>query len=115
MIRGDYVAEIFDIQVCRKPGRANQIAEHHRELAAFRVIPPQRFNGCSVVGDGPEYLATVAQQDSQLLQVLIRQVGKHAEINAVGGKALGVLPEIELRQPVRNLFHQRPRSELDLV
>ena len=44
-------------------------------------------------------------------QVLIGQVGKDREINAVLGKALRVLGHAELFEPVRNLLHCGPSHE----
>src|SRR6476659_3144032 len=46
------------------------------------------------------------ERDTDLFQISIRQVGKHREINVVLGKALNVLPDTELLEPVRNLLHR---------
>jgi hypothetical protein len=39
---------------------------------------------------------------------LISQDTQNIEINIILGKALSVLPETELSEPVRNLLHRRP-------
>ena len=37
VICGDDLAQIFGIEPRRKRGRADQIAEHHRQLSAFGI------------------------------------------------------------------------------
>ena len=49
---------------------------------------------------------SMPEQDAYLLQVLIGQISEHREINSVLGKALRVLPETELLQPVGDLLHR---------
>ena len=46
------------------------------------------------------------ERDTDLFQISIRQIGEHREINVVLGKALSVLPDTELLEPVRNLLHR---------
>ena len=57
-------------------------------------------------GDAPS-------DNAKVFKVLIGQVGKDREINAVFGKALRVLGHAELFEPIRNLLHgakpTRPR------
>ena len=40
--------------------------------------------------------------------MLIRQVGKDREINAIFGKTLRILGHAELFEPIRNLLHGGP-------
>src|SRR6516225_7584538 len=54
------------------------------------------------------------QRDTNLFEILIGQVTQNLEINIILGKALSVLPETELFEPVRNLLHRRPSSDLAL-
>ena len=46
------------------------------------------------------------EQDAKILEVLIGQVAKDRDINAVLGKTLRVLGHAELFEPVRNLLHR---------
>jgi hypothetical protein len=39
---------------------------------------------------------------------LVREIGQDGKVNVILGKALSVLPEIELLEPIRNLLHLRP-------
>ncbi len=56
----------------------------------------------------------MAKQDAKFFQVLICQIGQDAEVYPVLGKALRILPEIELIKPVPNLLHRgAPRGFVD--
>jgi hypothetical protein len=72
---------------------------------------------CRVLLDGIQFgyrtlhLAAVTNQNPELLQILIRQIGEDAEVDAVLGKALRVLPETELFEPIRNLLHRGSACE----
>src|SRR6516164_7107341 len=52
--------------------------------------------------------------DTEVFQVLVRQVGQNAKINIVLGKALSVLLKPELFEPIRNLLHWRPPTDISL-
>src|SRR6516162_4215344 len=54
------------------------------------------------------------RRDTNLFEILIGQVTQNLEVNIVLGKALSVLPETELFEPVRNLLHRRPSTDLTL-
>ena len=54
------------------------------------------------------------RRDTNLFEILIGQVTQNLEVNIILGKALSVLPETELFEPVRNLLHRRPSSDLGL-
>ena len=47
----------------------------------------------------------MAEQDFDILEVLIRQIRENAEVNPILGKALGVLGHAKLFEPVRYLLH----------
>jgi hypothetical protein len=48
------------------------------------------------------------RRDTNLFEILIGQVTQNLEVNIILGKALSVLPETELFEPVRNLLHRWP-------
>src|SRR6516225_4889035 len=52
--------------------------------------------------------------NANLFEVLIGQVTQNIEINIILGKALSVLPETELFEPVQNLLHRGPSTDLTL-
>ena len=61
-------------------------------------------------GNRAQHFAPIAENYADLLQVLIGQVGKDGEVNAVFSKPLGILGHPELFEPVRNLLHHGPAS-----
>jgi hypothetical protein len=54
------------------------------------------------------------RRDADLFEILIGQFTQNIEINIILGKALSVLPETELFEPVRNLLHRRLSTDLAL-
>jgi hypothetical protein len=56
--------------------------------------------------DSREHFAPMPEQDADLLEVLVGQVMQDRGINSILGKALCVLPKIELLKPIRNLLHR---------
>ena len=46
------------------------------------------------------------EQDADLLKVMIGQIAEHREINSVLGKALRVLTEAKLFEPINDLLHR---------
>ena len=55
-----------------------------------------------------EYAQCFAENNAQLLQVVISQVREDREINSIFGKTLGVLGHAELFEPFCNLLHRGP-------
>ena len=66
----------------------------------------RRVNGLAEIGDRAKHFATITENDAQLLQVLISQIGKDFKIDAVLRKALRVLGHAEIFEPVRNFLHR---------
>jgi hypothetical protein len=58
--------------------------------------------------DRAKHFQPVAECNSEVFEVLIGQVGKDREINAVFGKTLCVLGHAEFFEPISNLLHRRP-------
>ena len=54
----------------------------------------------------------MAEQDANVLEVLIGQMGECRDINPVLSKTLGVLGHAELLEPIGNLLHRRALSAL---
>ena len=54
----------------------------------------------------------MAEQDAHILEVLVSQMRQHRDIDAVLGEALAVLGQPELFEPIRNLLHRRPPTDL---
>jgi hypothetical protein len=87
------------------------------ELAPLCVVLPSSLglrgrDGCrcgnrgtAEIADRAQHFASITEQDPQLLQVLIRQVRKDAQVNAIFDETLGVLGHAEFFEPVCNLLH----------
>ena len=58
--------------------------------------------------DGLQHLQAMPERDTQVLEMLVGQVGENGDVNVVLGKALGVLGHAECFEPVRNLLHRGP-------
>src|SRR6516162_10992104 len=54
------------------------------------------------------------RRDTNLFEILIGQVTQNLEVNIILGKALSVLPETKLFEPLQNLLHRRPSTDLTL-
>ena len=78
-IGADHLPHVLGIKASRELSRAYQIAEHHGEVASLGITPvnllgdqlwPVEF------GDRAQHLAAMAEQDSESIEVLVRQFGK---------------------------------------
>jgi hypothetical protein len=49
------------------------------------------------------------ERNTDVLEILIRQMAEYGNVNFILGKALRILPETKLPKPVRNLLHAAPR------
>lgn len=58
------------------------------------------------LGDRPQNFSAIAENNAGVFQILIGQVAKHREINAVLREALPVLGHAEAVEPARNLPHR---------
>ena len=77
-------------------------------MASLGVVPANRLDDqFSLIefGDHAQHFATMAKQDPEPVEVLVRQFGNDAKINPILGKAQRVLPKPKLLEPVRNLLH----------
>ena len=61
---------------------------------------------CVKTGYRAQHFAAITENDAHFLQVLISQVGKNREINAVFSKTLSVLGHAEHFEPVCDLLHR---------
>jgi hypothetical protein len=88
------------------------------ELATLAVVSPSWLGlhgrgGCrngnrAEFTDRAQHFAAITEQNPQLFQVLIAQVWKDAEVDALFGKTLGVLGHAEFFEPICNLLHGGP-------
>ena len=68
------------------------------------------------LSNGRKHLAAMAERcNADLFEVLIGQVTQYREIDIVFGKALGILGQAELFEPVRNLLHRGPSPRISCL
>ena len=111
-IGADHLPHVLGIEARRERSRAYQIAEHDGEMASLGIVPTSRLGdqfGLIEFGDRAQHFTTMAEQDPEPIEVLVRQFGKDTKINPVLGKTQRVLPKPKLLEPVRNLLHWHHR------
>ena len=114
LIGGNHFAQVLRVHASRECRRADQVREHHRDLAALggvlrlRLSPGGGLRCCGgracQLADGREHYPPMPKQDADIFEVVISQMRECRNTNPVLGKALGVLGHAELFQPVRYLL-----------
>ena len=124
-IAPDQIAPVLGVERCREAGRADQIAEQDREMAAFGVGLERRarrrrpgrqggglfrrFGRCGEGGDRLEKLLAVAQgRDAEILEIIVRQRAQQLAVDVVGAEILGVLAETDPAKPTVDVQVQPP-------
>ena len=49
----------------------------------------------------------MAERNREFLQILARQMGQRAQVDRVVGEQLGILAELQARQPLGHIAHGR--------
>ena len=113
MVCADDLSHILRVQAGGQSGRADEVAEHDREVATLGGVQRARRGRCRSrngdcrcallngfeIGNRAQQLAAMAEQDAQLLQILIRQIGEDAEIDRIIAKRLRVLLQTDPAEP----------------
>jgi hypothetical protein len=102
-IGADHLPHIFGIETSRERSRTYQIAEHDGEVASFGIMLKRRFGEQFALiefGDRAQHFTSMAEQDTEPVEVLVRQFGKDIKIDPVLGKTQRVLSKPKLPEPV---------------
>lgn len=108
LVRADQLTHVFRVELGRQRGRANQIDEHHRELAPLGGGGEGRHRRGQNVSGGlgteggdrlQQPLAMAERRDAHVLEVLGGQPGQERGVDVVGAEELGVLAEADLAEP----------------
>ncbi len=118
MVGGDDLAQILGVEPGRQLGRADEVAEHDRQLAALGSRDGRRRGGglgrraAAHRGDRGEQPAAVADRgDAETDQVLGRQRGQDVGVDVVVAECGLILPKAEPAQPLRDIgSHARAPS-----
>ncbi len=116
LVGADHAAQVFRIEPGRERGRSHQIAEHDRQLTALggvgRRAGSRRRGDIRIsregaeTGDRPEQAFAMAEDDAELFEVGVGQVGQDFGVDAVVAERRFVLAEPEASEPVPHV-HSR--------
>src|SRR5262249_22945324 len=107
-IGAEHLPHVLGIEARRERSRADQIAEHDREMASLGIVLRGRLGNQSCLielDDCTLHFATMAEKDIEPIEVLVLQIGQDVNIDPILDKTLRVLPKPKLFEPVRNLLH----------
>ena len=113
------LAQVLRVHAGRERRRADQVREHHRDLAALGGVLGLRLGRggrLQAVSEQRRQARAIARsifrrcpsENAEVLEVLIGQIAEDRDIDVVLGKALRVLGHAERFEPVRNLLHRGP-------
>ena len=107
LIGRDDLAQVLRIHASGQCRRTDQVEEHHCDLAALGGVLGIRRRA-----DGRQYFSSMPEWDADVLEVLIGQIAEDRDIDHVLGKALSVLGQTELFEPITNIQHRSGRRTL---
>ena len=107
VIGADDLAHVLGVEPRRKRGRADEVAEHHRQLAALgggaRGGGRDRGGGWRVIfrerGDRLENLQPRAKRQTKLAQMRIGELAEHVGIDRIVAEGLRISRETDAAEP----------------
>ena len=114
LISAIYFPQLFGVELLGKLSRANQVAEHHGKLSAFRLrsgcgacstwrLVGDRSGGGRVrrgeLRDGAEDPLAWPHGQADFTQILLRKMGDIAQLDLVLGEDIGILAEPQFIEP----------------
>jgi hypothetical protein len=117
-----YALHVLRLQPCHETTRADEIAEHHRQLPSLGLVARSRLcrrrgrreRGRVERRDGAPHLAAMLRQDAELREVAVSQIADGRELDGALGEAFPVLPQADRRQPFGDSSHgSAPLRHLD--
>ena len=112
VIDADQALQVFGVERCREQRRADEIAEHHGELAPLGfAVGWRRFDRRQTLrlrqrGDRhPQALAVAEQRHPELLQVGVVELRQQVELDALRDERRGMLGQAERLEPIADVVH----------
>ena len=100
MVGADDVSHVLGVEPARQRCRADEIAEHHCELATLGLRWGGRGGRSVQLRDRGQQLAPMADADNaEILQIIRRKVGEDLAVDFVVAKRRFVLSKTEISQP----------------
>ena len=87
----------------RKSRTACRLCQPSGEMTSLGIVPTSRPGdqfGLIEFGDRTQHFTAMAEQDTEPVEVLVRQFGKNTKINPVLGKTQRVLSKPKLPEPI---------------
>ncbi|HJZ43343.1 MAG TPA: hypothetical protein VJ233_06455 [Hyphomicrobiaceae bacterium] len=114
----DHVAQILRIQLSRQRRGVHQVAEHHGELAPFRVtcrgarlpIGRNSWGASRQPLDRVQHDTSMTERKPERPQVVIRKGRQQGKVNVLARQYFGVLPEPDSFQPLVEFAHALPHG-----
>ena len=113
------LAQVLGVHAGGQRRRADQVGEHHRDLAALGSIVRLRFNQRRLRrhrnGTGKlrnrfqQLLAMAERRDANVLEIVVGQPAQHLAVDIVGAEHLGILVETDPSEPTVDVQVQSPR------
>ena len=122
LIGADLLAQFLGVELRRQRRRADEIAEHHRQLPPLGVVvrlSTGQYGGCrqclggGQTGDGFEETLAVPERHTKLLEVDVGQLREDIGVDFTRAKERFVLSETETSQPTPDIHGRTPRGRTD--
>ena len=117
VVGADHVAQVLGVEPRGERGRADEVAEHDRELTPLglsgRCGPRGRRvggfpAGLASRGDSLQQALAIAERDAELLEIGIGEIGEHVGADRMGSEGLGVAAESQVGEPLPDVSHASP-------
>jgi hypothetical protein len=110
LIGADLLAQFLRVEARRQWRRADEIAEHHRQLPPLGGVVRRRTGRCGQAGDGSEKTLAVPERHPKLLEIGVGQLRQDIGVDFTRAKQRLVLSEAETSQPTPDIHGRTPRG-----
>jgi hypothetical protein len=124
LIGADLLAQFLGVKPHRQRRRADEIAEHHRQLPPLGGVLRLRTGRCGgrrrclgggQTGDGSEETLAVPERHTELLEVDLGQLRQDVGVDFTRAKERLVLSEAEISEPTPDIHGRTPRGPAGII
>ena len=122
VIGAELLAQFLGVEPGRQGRRADEIAEHHRQLPPLGGVLRLRTGRCGgrrrclgggQTGDGSEETLAVPERHTKLLEMNVGQLRQDIGVDFTRAKERLVLSETETSEPTPDIHRRAPRARTD--
>jgi hypothetical protein len=126
LIGAERLAQFLGVEPSRQRRRADEIAEHHRQLPPLGSVLQLRTGRCrgrrrclgqcpggAQTGDGSQETLAVPERHTELLEIDLRQLRQDIGVDITRAKERLVLSEAETSEPTSDIHSRAPRARTD--